>query len=199
MKKFARIIALICAVLMLVPAFVACANTQGGEDTTASANAQTQAPIAEETADPTLDINGYKKDDIPDELDYKGEVVSILGWQDVERPEFEILEEETGIDMVKDAIYNRNLAVEDRLGVTLEWTMQKGNNSNRAAFANYVQTCFSGGTYYDIIATYSRTAAMLCVDGLLQDINAINDSYLNFDMPWWPQCMVETCSIDNSP
>ena len=198
MKKFARIIPLICAILMLVPSLVACANTQGSEETTAAQNAQTEAPVVEETSDPTLDPNGYKKDDIPDELDYKGEVVSILGWEDVERPEFEILEEETGIDMVKDAIYNRNLAVEDRLGVTLEWTMQKGNNSNRAAFANYVQTCYSGGTFYDIIATYSRTAAMLCVDGLLQDINTIDDSYLNFEQPWWPQCMVETCSIDDS-
>ena len=198
MKIFARIIALICAVILLVPCFASCANTQGGEDTTASQNAQTEAPAEEVTVDNTKDKDGYLRDDIPDELDYKGETVSILGWEDVERPEFEILEDETGIDMVKDAIYNRNLAVEDRLGVTLEWTMQKGNNKNRAAFASYVQNCYSGGTFYDIIATYSRTAAMLCVDGLLQDINAIEDSYLNFNQPWWPECMVETCSIDDS-
>ncbi len=198
MKKFTRIISLICALLMLVPSLVACANTSGGEETTAGENAQTEAPAVEETVDDGKDKDGFERDDLPEELDYKGEVVSILGWEDVERPEFEILEDETGIDMVKDAIYNRNLAVEDRLGITLEWTMQKGNNSNRAAFANYVQTSYSGGTYYDIIATYSRTAAMLCVDGLLQDINTIDDSYLNFEKPWWPKCMVDTCSIDDS-
>ena len=198
MKTFARILALICAVILLVPCFASCANTQSSEETTAAQNAQTEAPVEEVTVDNSKDKDGYLRDDLPDEIDYKGETVSILGWQDVERPEFEILEEETGVDMVKDAIYSRNIAVEDRLGVTLEWTMQKGNNSNRAAFANYVQNCYSGGTYYDIIATYSRTAAMLCVDGLLQDINTIDDSYLNFEQPWWPQCMVETCSIDDS-
>ena len=198
MKTFARIIALLCAVVLLVPCFASCANTQSSEETTAAENAQTQAPAEEVTVDNSKDKDGYLRDDLPDELDYKGETVSILGWEDVERPEFEILEDETGVDMVKDAIYNRNLAVEDRMGVTLEWTMQRGNNSNRAAFANYVQNCYSGGTFFDIIATYSRTAAMLCVDGLLQDINAIDDSYLNFEQPWWPKCMVETCSIDDS-
>ena len=104
MKNFARIIALICAVILLVPCFASCANTQGAEDTTASQNAQTQAPDEEVTVDNSKDKDGYLRDDIPDELDYKGEVVSILGWEDVERPEFEILEDETGIDMVKDAI-----------------------------------------------------------------------------------------------
>ena len=48
MKKFARIISLICAILMLVPSLVACANTQGSEETTAAQNAQTEAPVVEE-------------------------------------------------------------------------------------------------------------------------------------------------------
>ncbi len=198
MKNFARIIALLCAVVLLVPCFASCANTQGGDVTTAGENAQTQAPADTTPVDDGKDKDGFERDDLPDEIDYKGETVSILCWEDVERPEFEILEEETGVDMVKDAIYNRNLAVEDRMGVTLEWTEQKGNNSNRAAFANYAKNCFSGGTYFDIVATYSRTSAMLCVDGLLQDLNAVDDSYLNFDQPWWPKCMLDTCSIDDS-
>lgn len=201
MKKFARIISLICAVLLLVPAFASCANTQGGEETTAN-NAQTQAtPNDTVVVDPNADKydkDGFWKDDLADEIDYKGEVVSILYWSDVERPEYEILEEETGTDMVKDAIYNRNLAVEDRIGVTLEWTGVEGDNGQRANFANYVTNCYSGGTFYDIISTYSRTSAMLCVNGHLQDLNTIEDSYLNFEQPWWPKCMVDTCSIDDS-
>ena len=97
MKKFARIFSLICAILMLIPAFTACANTQSSEETTAEQNAQTEAPIIEETVDESKDKDGYERDDIPEELDYKGEVVSILGWEDVERPEFEILEDEPAL------------------------------------------------------------------------------------------------------
>lgn len=197
MKTYARIIAALCALIMLLSCFAACAET--GDETVTTENASTETPDDPvETEDPNLDKDGYLKDDLPEELDYKGEVISVLYWEDVERPEFEILEEETGVDMVKDAIYNRNLAVEDRLGVSFEWTGVKGNNSNRSGFASYVQNCYSGGTYYDIIATYSRTSAMLCVSGLLEDLNRIEDSYLNFSQPWWPECMVDTCSIDDS-
>ena len=200
MKKFARIIAALCALVMLLSCFAACAET--GDETVTTENASTEAAPAETTAvDPDADKydkDGYWKDDLPEELDYKEEIISILYWLDVERPEFEVLEEETGVDMVKDAIYNRNLAVEDRLGVKFEWTGVNGDNGDRSKFASYVQNCFSGGTYYDIIATYSRTSAMLCVSGLLEDLNQIEDSYLNFSQPWWPKCMVDTCSIDDS-
>ena len=197
MKIFARIIAMLCACLMLVPCFAGCANTQDPADTTESA--QTQAPgesVGEETVDPNLDKDGFWKDDLPEELNYN-EIVTILNWN-AERVEFEVLEEEVGIDMVKDAVYNRNLAVQDRLGVTFEWTEQKGNNTYRKDFLTHVQNCYSGGTYYDIIATYSRTSAMLLTAGLIQNLNAIEDSYINTNQPWWPKSMVETCSIDDS-
>ena len=196
MKIYARIIAMLCAIVMLAACFVGCANTQDPENTTEAA--QTQAPgeqEGEETADPNLDKDGFWKDDLP-QLNYN-ETVTILNWK-AERVEFEVLEEDVGVDMVKDAVYNRNLTAQERLGVTFEWTEQAGNNSNRKNFLTYVQTCYSGGTYYDIIATYSRTSAMLLTAGLIQNLNAIDDSYINTAQPWWPESMVETCSIDDS-
>ena len=197
MKIYARIIALICAILMLVPCFASCANTQGSEETTDAA-AQTQAPVEEETADPNYDNEGFWKDDLADEIDYQGQTVTILYWDDVERAEFEITEDEADGDMVKDAIYRRNLATEERIGVTFEWIGTPGDAGDRANFTNYVRNAFSGGTYYDIIATYSRTAGMLLTNGFIQDLNAIEDSYINVDQPWWPKSMVETCSIKDS-
>lgn len=199
MKLYARIIAFLCACLMLSACFVGCANTTDPEVTTE--NAQTTAPGeggAEVTEPSNVDDDGYLLDDIPEELDYKQEIVSILYWLDVERPEFEVLEEETGVDMVKDAIYNRNMKTEERLGVTFEWTGENGDNSDRKKFASYVQNCYSGGTYYDIIATYSRTSAMLCTSGLLENLNEIDNNYINTDQPWWPASMLETCSIDDA-
>lgn len=198
MKIYARIIALICAILMLVPCFAACANTQGGEETTEN-NAQTQAPVeTEPEKDPRYDDDGFWKDDLADEIDYKGETVTILYWNDVERAEFEITEDEADGDMVKDAIYRRNLATEERMGVTFEWIGQPGDSGDRANFANYVRNAYSGGTFYDIIATYSRTAGMLLTNGFIQDLNAIEDSYINVEQPWWPKSMLDTCSIEDS-
>ena len=111
---------------------------------------------------------------------------------------FEILEEETGVDMVKDAIYRRNLEIEERMGVTFEWVGTPGDSGDRAAFVNFAKNAYENGTYYDIIAAYSRTAGMLLTEGLLQDINEIDDSYINTAQPWWPKSMLETCQIDDS-
>ena len=198
MKIYARIIALICAILMLVPCLAACANTQGSEETTAN-NAQTQSPVeTEPEKDPRYDNEGFWKDDLADEIDYKGETVTILYWDDVERAEFEITEDEADGDMVKDAIYRRNLAIEERMGVTFEWIGQPGDAGDRANFTNYVRNAYSGGTFYDIIATYSRTAGMLLTNGFIQDLNAIEDSHINVEQPWWPKSMLETCSIKDS-
>jgi ABC-type glycerol-3-phosphate transport system substrate-binding protein len=195
MKLYARIIAALCALVMLLACFVGCANTGEGGET--SGNAQTQLPgDTTAPADDNLDEDGYWKDDIPEELNYN-EIVTILNWR-AERVEFDVLEEDVGKDMVQDAVYARNVAAQERLGVTFEWTEKEGNNSNRQAFSTYVKTCYDGGTYYDIIATYSRTSAMLCTQGLLQNLNEIENNHINTAQPWWPESMLETCSIKDS-
>lgn len=198
MKPYARIIALFCALVMLAAVFAGCANTNDPEVTTGEAQTKDPSSSDTEPVDNNLDKDGYWKDDLPETLNYKNEIVSILYWSDAERKEFEILEEDTGVDMVTDAIYNRNLNAQERLGVTFEWVGQPGDAGERANFTNYVRNCYSGGTYYDIIATYSRTAGMLLTNGFIEDLNTIEDSYINTDQPWYPKTLVETCSIDDS-
>ncbi len=200
MKNYARIIAMFCALVMLVAAFASCATPTGGETTTEAPGAQTQAPTGETSAevDDNLDPDGYLKDDLPEDLNFSNETASILYWEDAERAEFEIKEEDSDGDLVKEAIYKRNITTESRLGITFEWIGQKGNVNNRKAFTSFVENAYSGGTFYDLIATYSRTAAMLMTNGFLQDINTIDNSYLNTENPWWPAQMTETCSIGDS-
>ncbi len=198
--KFTKIISLLCALVMLLSLFAACAETGNVTETTADTAASTE-PSAQEpevTKDPNYDDNGYLKSKLPEDLNYKGEEVSILVWEDVERPEFEVLESETGLDIVVDAIYERNMATEEKLGVKLVWHEQPGDSNDLKAFVSYVQNCHAAGTYYDVIATYSRTAASLSANGLLTDLNTVENSYLDFDMPWWPEAMLKTCSMKDS-
>ena len=201
MKLSTKLLSLLCALLMILPLCMACAETGGDDITTENASATTEAPASaepEETKDPNYDDDGYLKSKLPETLNYSDKEVNILCWEDVERPEFEILESETGLDLVKDAIYARNIATETRLGVSFKWTETPGDSKDLQAFVNYVKNCYSSGVYYDIIATYSRTAASLSANGLLEDLNTIEDSYLDFDMPWWPEAMLETCSMRDS-
>ena len=200
MKFSVKLTALLCALLMILPSLVACAETKDPEVTTENEGAATtEAPIVEPetTADPNYDEQGYLKSKLPEDLKYTDETIQILNWNS-ERPEFEILEADTGLDMVNDAIYERNVATEARLGITFEWTEQKGDSNTLKDFVNFVQNCYNSGDYYDIIATYSRTAASLSSNGLLEDLNKVEDSYLDFDMPWWPEAMLSTCSMKDS-
>ncbi len=198
--KFTKIISLLCALVMLLSLFAACAETgsetETTEDTAASTEPSGQEP--EVTKDPNYDDDGYLKSKLPADLNFGGEEVSILVWEDVERPEFEVLESETGLDIVVDAIYERNMATEEKLGVKLVWSEQPGDSNDLKVFVNHVQNCHSSGLYYDVIATYSRTAASLSANGLLTDLNTVENSYLDLDMPWWPEAMLETCSMKDS-
>ncbi len=200
MKTYVRIISALCALLMLLGIFAGCAITDDTQTTTEPAATQSPdgstAPV-DPDAD-KYDKDGYWKDDLSDDIDFKNETVTIFYWDDVERTEFLVLDEETGVDMVTDAVYNRNLAVQERMGVEFEWIGTPGNNSNIGAFTTAVGNAYAGGTPYDIIATYSRSAATCLTGGYLQDLNQVEDSYINLDQPWWPQTMKDTCTIGDS-
>ena len=187
MNAFKRMMALMLAIMMLATV-VACGKTedpaatttaQGGDavDTTTAATEQTYADPKDDPAN--YDANGYWKDDLPEDLNYNGDVVSVLNWK-AEENEFEILEQ-TGT-LVDDAIYQRNMNIEERLGVDLTFTEIEGSNSYIADFAQYVQQAYqSGSRDYDIIPTYSRTAAVLSTRGLYYNQNEIEDNYINLE------------------
>ena len=205
MNAFKRMMALMLAILMLA-SIVACGGktedpaatttAQGGDaaDTTTAATEQTYADPKDDPAN--YDANGYWKDDLPEDLNFNGDVVSVLNWK-AEENEFEILEQ-TGT-LVDDAIYQRNMNIEERLGVDLTFTQIEGSNSYIADFAQYVQQSYqSGSRDYDIIPTYSRTAAVLSTRGLYYNMNEIDDNYINLEQPWWPDCITDTVTIGDA-
>lgn len=196
MKKLSGILCLILAALTVL-SFAACGNPTGQETTTpAQAELSTGDPTGQTEAS-TVDAQGYQLDDLPEKMSFDIEdPVTLLYWQDCERPEFEIKEEEVNGALVESAIFNRNLRTEERLGITFEWIGQDGDNGDRAKFVSFVENNYAGGTYFDIIATYSRTSAMLISRGYLKNLNGIDNSYLNFSQPWWPKTMLETCTIN---
>jgi len=205
MKAMTRILAMVLALMMLVTV-VACGKSGDNTDATTTAptgngdatvsDTGTTAPIDPKDDPNNYDANGYWKDDLPSDLNYKNDTVSVLHWNS-EKPEFEI-EEQTG-DLVGDAIYLRNQTVEERLGVDLTFTERDGENANIAAFAMFVQNAYQAGSReYDIIPTYSRTAAVLSTSGMYYDLNAIEDNYINLEQPWWPDCITDTVTIGDA-
>ena len=200
MKLFSRLLTFGLATLMCLSSIVSC-GTSGDEEesmatTTAAAittSVSEQTTTAVETESP-YDVNGYLKDTLDPTLNYNGEEVSILYWNDAYNVEFEV--EQLSGDLVKDALYNRNSAVEERLGIEFVWTGTPGNNSNQQPYVQTVINDANSGGEYEIYAGYSMTAATLTLQGYTRDLMDLE--HLNFDMPWWPASLTETTTIKDS-
>ena len=160
MKKntIIRLVAFLMLAAMMLSA-VACANTGTSDETTAgnSGNgAQTEAPVDETTTDPTVDVNGYKKDDLPEDLKFN-ENINILVWDDVEHEEFEVAYEDLSGDIVEQSLYDRNSKVEERLGLTLNFIRVNGNADNVSGFSAYVNNSVSiNAKEFDVIEFLMR-------------------------------------------
>jgi hypothetical protein len=187
-----KLISLFLALLMLLPAAVACAESGDTGDTTTAnpAAAATTEPIPE-TENP-LDENGYLKDKIP-ELNYGGETVDVLYWSNAKNVEYTA--EDDG-DSVNASIYYRNLAVEDRLGITFNWIGEKGDYGQRADFNNIIAADLSGDCMYDIISAYSTTIAMAATYGYVLDLMEYSGK-LSLDMPWWGADLTDMATIND--
>lgn len=188
MKRLTKIFSLALSVLMLLSlvSIIGCVDEQGSPDQT------TAAVVEDEETESLYDANGYLKSDLPEELDWGGETFTVFYWDDVEMQEFEA--EEITSEMVNDAIYTRNANVEKKMGITLAWQSTKGNGGNITGFVNAIGNAHRGGeTAIDLIASYSRTTALCAMEGYLADLSAL--PYLNFDMPWWPQSLLDKVPI----
>ena len=126
-----KISALFLACLMLIPLLVSCTkpNDDDNAGTTTAGSNVTQEPTA------NVDADGYELDDLPTTMDFKGETINILAWNDYTMTEF------TDVigngDLVGQAITNRNAKVAERLGVKIEFTDIAGSTS--AAQKAYIQ------------------------------------------------------------
>ena len=172
--KMTRILAGFLALLMTVGSLAACGET--AEDP-ASSDAATTAP-AETEADTEL------TDWLPDDLNYAGDTVTIIsryreGWTSGEIAVKELLSEP-----VNDAVYERNKAVEERLGVEIDSIEE--NDNDPGVVVNKVATAVRAGTdEYDIMAAACFTAVDQSLNGTFADLR--QTEYLDFEKPWWSQ------------
>jgi hypothetical protein len=194
MKKqslWLRILVLALALSMLVSAFAACAAEEepapatSGENTVESINTEPEVET---------DENGYPIDDLPSDLNFETSV-RILGVQEYTH-QFHIKEEEVGEDLVAKSIYDRNVTVEDRLGVELSWDAAKGEWGSRNTFLKAVETACETDPY-DAMICYNLVPYMLAQKGFCADLYT-EESYIDFSAPWWPQSQVEELLVNET-
>ncbi len=186
-----KALALLLVLLTVLSLLCSCGDTAAVET---EAQTTAVADISEETtADNGLDEKGYVRDDLPDNINYNEEDVTLLYWSDREHEEFYV-ESENG-EVVNDSLFTRNTKVETRLNIKFSYESTPGNASNISNFTNKVQAAYKAGNNdYDLIGVYSITAGNLAVSGLLYDLNTCEA--FEWEKPWWPQSLINDATIN---
>ncbi len=195
MKNRTRTIALLLAVLMLCAPLFSCSesktNTEEEPKSTPTAGADTPAPGAEET-EPEESETMFMPDALP-ELNFQDETCRIFCWESWDTSEF-FVEEDTG-EIVDTAVFYRNLAVEERLGVKLEWDQRPRNS---AAYGSDLKNAVqqqnaSADNTYDAVACYGMRVASCATDGMLKNLH--ETTYIDLTKPWYYESAVKAGTL----
>ena len=174
MKK--RIIALFCALFMLIPLAVGCAETQDpvetGPSTVAPDAAQTEAPVAE-TTEPepqypipeTKDLGGFV---------YRNLIIGNTMWDFIYYAE----EGENG-NFINDALFRREAFLEETFNCEVEHIV---DSKALTTLGNHIGSGLDLCEAMYLSGTDSISAAL---NGYVLDVNELQG--LNLDQPWWDQ------------
>lgn len=190
LKTIFRTLCMMLALLLCFSALIACnkKTEENQEQTTGEEQTQENG-----TSTDQVDQNGYEIDGVG-ERDYGDKEIRILAWEDVRYNEFDVTME-NATDVLSSAIWKRNLKVEDRLKVQLSVSKTKGNSGNMGNYLSAASARFQTGDI-DAFASYSRVAGSMAINGMLTNLNAVND--LDFSKPWWSSGLVEEGTISGA-
>lgn len=189
-----KIVALLLAVLTLLPMVVACAETTDGDVVTTEApDAATVAPTGNEddTAPAETELQSAT---LPADLKFTGETIIFLSRNNTFVSD-EVAVEDTNGSMVNDAIYKRNEKVKAQLGVEFE-NIQISGTDNYAISNELRNAANNGETYFDIIANSTYSTIMYTGENILLDLTECE--YLDLDAVYWSQGFNESASVGNS-
>ena len=175
----------ITTILLLLSMLVSAAACGGGETTdptTTPAGGDTSAEVTDPLAG--LDFGGEKIHVLVSANDYDSQGSSCV---------YIISEEEETGDVVQDAVFQRNMAVEELLNVTFEFTE---NKDNYAAIPTTISTLvLAGDDTYDYIIHDLFPLATLSVQGNF--LNVYDSEYMDFSKPYWYTDFMKGTSFDS--
>ena len=171
-----RWLAMLLAALLLT---TSCGNAGTGEiDTAAAADtaAETEAAETEIPDDlPEMDLEGYNY------------VMCINGNE--ERVAQTYVEELNG-EIVNDAVYNKQIAVEERFNMKFSQSELAVEDDNVEAVKKSI---LAGDDAFDITQGHDISMAQLSMQGMFYNLYKV--PHLNFDKPWWPAATTESMTV----
>ena len=182
--KSIKILTLLMAMLMIFTCFVACG---GNNETEAGNETETEAKV-QETENKNLDQYGREivADSVPTDLDYRTAENNTItfftrdsGDLAIEMDSDELIEE-----TLNDAIYRRNVTVEDRLGVVITQISQPGMWGDHTTWLQTLRNAVNTKSGdFDAAAVYASQGSALALEGMYYNVKNLES--LNLDKPWW--------------
>lgn len=185
MLKKILLVLLAMTMLLSCVALVSCkgdpAQTEG-EGTTAEPS----------TGDGTTEGSGNEELGISDDVKFEG-FFKVLGYN-CNVSEFSD-ETWTEPDHVEMSLISRDAYVEERLGITFEYSSLNGQFADRNTFADTVKMSVQTNLKeWDLIGTYSMVAPNLAINGVTMNLADLN--YLDFTKAWYPEFMADACTVN---
>ena len=174
MKRTAALI----ASLLILAQFTSCGGSASTGGETTADNTVTEQPAK------------TRESSLPEKLNFDDTEIKVLYWLEMG----ECSAEQNG-EVVNDALYDRDRAVEERLGVKLTNIERSYTWAGRMEYIDAIrQSVMAGDDSFDLVSGQYYTMPTLIPDGVLL---ALNDTeYIDFTNPWWARGLVEETSIN---
>ncbi|MCI8388096.1 MAG: extracellular solute-binding protein [Clostridiales bacterium] len=181
-----RVMSLSLAAIMAM-SVVGCASDTGKEPDV------TTDPVSDSnTTDTTEPVSTEYQSKLPQEYDWGGETLNFFVRGELYSPtnySHEIYASEYNGDVINDAVYARNIAVQERYNV--EITQFEGNDTVEILRA----AVLSDDKEYDVYMASANRVATLSLEGYLTDLYTV--PHLDLDAPWWDDNGVEYLTLNN--
>ncbi len=191
--KKTRMAALLLACMCAAGTVSACADagTKTSEtQTTAAAASRTTESVEEE---PTGNGRSEIRDALPDTLDFGGATVRVLTRGGDDDVKIEFYSEGINGEVVNDAVFMRNEAVEERLNLKMEVLLI--NETRHTHLAETIRKSVQADSKdFDMTANAMYNMNTLALEGLFFDLQTLD--YLDFSQPWWNQAYLNLTSYE---
>ena len=195
MAKLKRITAVLIALLMLVPTLASCSDNTPAEtkETTAQQETAQTAESTDASADESETEDERIKPNIPESADFGGDDITFLhwynpAWTETVRQSRDIYSEGITGEAINDAVYNRNVKIEDAYKVKI--ALQLEQSTDIASMVG--QQVTAGDSTYDVVYQILSAAPALIQKSYFH--NLFNVPNIDLEKPWWDQNSISSLS-----
>ena len=195
MTKLKRTMAMLIALLMLVPTLASCSDNTPAEtkETTAQQETAQTAESTDASSDESETEDERIKPNIPESADFGGDDITFLhwyntAWTETVRQSRDIYAEGITGEAINDAVYNRNVKIEDAYKVKI--ALQLEQSTDIASMVG--QQVTAGDSTYDVVYQLLSAAPALIQKSYFH--NLFNVPNIDLEKPWWDQNSISSLS-----